>query len=134
MTLQQLIDRAMVLIGAVASGDSATATESAEMLSALNQMHTTWALDDKDLQWPPQDTLGDTYPLPLWTEEPVIYNLAVRGATLFNLPIPVGVAIIASEGQKFIAKTLINSNLLDKDMRHMPAGGGRWNILTDSVR
>ena len=72
MTLQQMVNRAMTLIGALDSGGTPTTDESADMLSALNQMLTMWALDDKDLQWPPQDTLGDTYPLPLWTEEPVI--------------------------------------------------------------
>jgi len=105
-----------------------------ELLRALNQMLTMWAQEDKDLQWPPQDTLSDTYPLPLWTEEAVTYNLAVRGATLFDLAAPPDVAFIASESQKFIAKTLINNNLVQKDMSHMPAGGGRWNILTDSIR
>jgi len=134
MTLQQILDRAGVLIGAVESGDSLTAEESADMLSALNGMHAMWAMEDKDLQWPPQDTLSDTYPLELWTEEPVIYNLAVRGATLLSLAVPPDVAFIASEGEKFIAKTLINNNLLPLDMRHMPAGGGRWNIITDSLR
>lgn len=132
MTLQQLLDRAGVLIGAVESGDSLTADESADLLSALNQMMSMWALEDKDLKWPPQDTLGDTYPLDLWTEEPVIYNLAVRAATLFDLAVPPDVAFIANSGESFIAKTLINNSLLPRDMSHMPAGGGRWNIITDS--
>jgi hypothetical protein len=133
MNLQQAINQAMFLIGAVDSGNDATATESADMLRALNQMLAMWKQEDKDLQWPPQDTLTDTYPLPMWTEQPVIYNLATLGATLFNLPVPPDVAFIASEGQKFIAKTLINNNLTQKDMSHMPAGGGRWNIVTDSL-
>jgi len=134
MTLQSLLNRAGVLIGAVESGDSLTATESADLLSALNGMMTMWAQDDKDLQWPPQDTLTDTYPLPVWTEEAVIYNLAVRGATLFDLAVPPDVAFIANNGEKFIAKVLINSNLIPLDMKHMPSGSGRWNILTDAYR
>lgn len=134
MILQELIDKSVLLFGGIDSGDSATTTESADMLSALNGMHAIWALDDKDLQWPPQDTLGDTYPLSLWTEEAVIYNLSVRGATLFNLPVPPDVAFIAREGEKFIAKTLINNKLLPRDMSHMPAGAGRWSIFTDSFR
>lgn len=134
MTLQQLLDRAGVLIGAVESGNSLTAAESSDLLSALNGMMTMWAQDDKDLQWPPQDTLTDTYPLPLWTEEPVVYNLAVRAATLFDLSVPPDVAFIANKGESFIAKTLINNNMIPLDMSHMPAGGGRWNIITDSWR
>lgn len=134
MTLQQLINKAMLLIGAVDSGSSATADESADMLSALNSMMAMWALDDKNLQYPPQDTLTDDYPLSPWTEEPVIYNLAVRGATLFDLSVPPDVAFIATNGQSFITKTLINNNLIPIDMAHMPAGGGRWNIITDSTR
>lgn len=134
MTLQADIDQACILIGAVDSGNSATTTETADMLTAWNQMMQMWKQDDKDLQWPPQDTVGDSYPLPLWTKEAVIYNLAVRGATLFNVPVPPDVAYIASEGKKFIEKTLINNKVLPLDMSHMPAGGGRSNILTDSIR
>lgn len=134
MTLQQMINQAMLLIGGVAAGDDATPTESADLLRALNQMMAMWAVEDKDLKYPPQDTLGDTYPLDLWTEEPVVYNLAVRAATLFDLAVPPDVAFIAGEGQKFIAKTLINNNLVPLDMSHMPAGGGRWNIVSDSIR
>ncbi len=132
MTIQQLIDQALFLIGAVESGNSATAAESADMIRSVNQMMTMWAMEDKDLKWPPQDTLTDTYPLELWTEEAVVYNLAVRGATLFNLSVPPDVAFIASEGQKFISKTLINNNTTPIDMSHMPYSGNRWNILTDS--
>ena len=134
MTIQEMINQAMILIGALESGQSPTSAESADMLRALNQMMTMWAENDMDLQYPPQDTLGDTYPLPLWTEEPVIYNLAVRGATLFDLPVPPDVAFIAQEGQSFVAKILINNKTTQKDMSHLPAGGGRWNIITDSVR
>jgi len=124
----------MFLIGAVESGEDATPEESADMLRALNQMLTMWAQEDKDLQWPPQDTLTDAYPLPQWTEQPIAYNLAVLGATLFNLAVPPDVAFIANSGESFIAKTLINNNLVPLDMSHMPAGGGRWNIITDSWR
>lgn len=134
MTLQQLINQSMYLIGAVDSGSDATATESADMLQSLNQMMTMWTEEDKDLKWPPQDTLTDTYPLPMWTEQPVIYNLAVLGATLFNLPVPPSVAVMADQGQRFISKTLINADLQPLDMSHMPAGGGRWNILTDTIQ
>lgn len=134
MTLQKFLDWAGFLIGAVESGESLTAAESDDLLRALNSMLTMWAKEDKDLQWPPQDTLTDTYPLQLWTQEPVVYNLAVRAATLFSLPVPPDVAFIASEGQKFVAKTLINNKTEQKDMSHMPSGGGRWNIITDSIR
>ena len=130
MTIQELINKAMLHIGAVKSGSDATPTESADMLSALNSMMAMWAKEDKDLQFPPQDTLTDTYPLPMWTEEPVIYNLSIRGATLFDLPIPADVAMMASNGQSFIAKTLINAKLESKDMTHMPGGESR-SILTD---
>jgi hypothetical protein len=134
MTNQKMLDRAMFLIGNLEAGETTTAADSADLLAALNGMMAMWALEDKDLQYPPQDTLTDTFPLPLWTEEPIAYNLAMRAATLFSLPVPPDVAFIARSGEIFIAKTLINNKLLPLDMRHMPAGGGRWSIVTDSVR
>lgn len=133
MTNQELIERAMILIGALDSGGTPTSAELSDMLSALNQMMAMWAENDMNLQFPPQDTLGDTYPLQLWTEEPVAYNLAVRAATLFDLPVPPDVAFMANEGASFIAKKLINDALEPADLSHMPAGGGRWNIITDSI-
>lgn len=134
MTIQEALNQAALLIGAIESGGSLTADESADLLRALNQMMAMWAEDDKDLQWPPQDTLTDDFPLQMWTEQPIVYNLAVLGATLFDLPVPNHVAFIAGEGQSFIAKTLINNKTEDKDMSHLPSGGGRWSIITDSRR
>lgn len=134
-TNQQTINNAMFHIGAVDSGNDATPEESADMLAALNKMMAMWAQQDKDLNFPPQDTLSDTLPAPLWAEEAIEYNLAIRGATLFSLPVTPDVAVMARESASFIAQQVINLNLKPADMSHMPYGeGNRWNILTDEFR
>lgn len=54
-TAQTLIDRAMRLIGAVASGESPTTQESTDALTALNNMIESWQLD-RLLVWAYVDT------------------------------------------------------------------------------
>lgn len=135
MTNQQAIDQALFFVGVIQAGASGTATDSADALRLLNQMMAQWALDDKDLQFPPQDTLADTFPIPLWAEEGVVANLAIRSAAQHGKPVSNDLFALAKNGRDFIAKTLINTKLESKDMSHMPVGtGARWNILTDTLR
>ena len=135
MTNQQAIDKALFMVGILSAGDSANATDSADMLDQLNQMMASWAVDDKDLQFPPQDTLSDTFPVPAWAEEGVISNLAIRAAALFEVAVPQQTAMIAMDGLKLIAKTIINANMKPLDMWHMPRGiRSRFDIITGFTR
>jgi len=131
MTNQDAIDQAMRYAGILAAGDSATATDSADMLTELNQMLAAWAVDDKDLQFPPQDTLSDTFPVQAWAEGAVISNLGTRACAAFELPVSQELAMLASNGRNIVAKVLIGANMRPLDMSHMPKGAGnRGNILT----
>ncbi len=87
-TGQSLIDRALRLIGAVASGESPTATESSDALAALNSMIESWNLErlmiyayqDKTFTLVPSDptvTLGGTTP-DIDTRPIKIENLFIR--------------------------------------------------------
>ena len=127
MTNQDAIDQAMFYAGILSAGDSANATDSADMLTQLNQMMAAWSVDSKDLQFPPQDTLTDTFPVPAWAESGVIANLGIRACTLFEMTVTQQLAVLASEGYKLIAKTLINKGLEPRDMSHMPQGSEYYN-------
>ena len=124
MTNQEAIDQALYSLGILQEGQSANATMSATCLDLLNQMMTAWAVEDKDLQFPPQDTLGDTFPVPVWAESAVIDNLAISAASTLNGYISQALAIRASNGESLVVKTLINAGLQPADMSHMPVGNG----------
>lgn len=133
MTNQELIDKSLYELAVLDSGDSATANDSADMLDILNGMMAMWALSDKDLQWPPQDTLSDTAPLPRWAEQGVIANLAVEAAPTFQMKVTPELIRKADLGAAAIARILINEKLEGADMSHLPLGrNSRWNIETDT--
>ena len=133
-TNQQIIDKALSDLGVIESSDSANATDSADALVDLNNMMAEWRISDKDLDWFSQDTLSATIPIPDWAEDAVIKNLAVKCSTTFRTPVTQMVVQQAEEGRNLVARTLINLNLGQADMTHMPQGEGRYgrNILTDS--
>jgi hypothetical protein len=134
-TNQSLIDLALGKIGVVEGGDSADATDSATALGVLNRMMAEWRERSMDMNWFTQDTLGDTAPLPEWAEEGIISNLAVRSASDFRVIVSNELASEALLGRRTIGNTLINQELDNADMSHMPYGEGRlsrYNIETDS--
>jgi len=135
MTNQELIDKALQEISAVDSGSSATAAESADMLDMLNSMMAKWSMDSMDLQFPPQDTLGDTCPIPTWAEEAVISNLAMTASPSFvSSYISPLLAAKASMGLLLVKRVCINSELRPVDLSYLPGGSAtssNYNINTD---
>ena len=133
MTNQELIDKAAFEIFLIEAGNSLGATDSAAALDVINEMFAAWAVTDMDMQIPPQDTLGDTIPVPIWAVKGVISNLAVDMAVPFQSVVTQGLATKAGEGQSLIARVLLNNRIEGLDMTHMPLGTGRYihNILTD---
>ena len=134
MTNQELIDKAGLEIEIIESGNSLDATDSADALDTMNQMISAWSVSDMDMQIPPQDTLGDTIPIPIWATEGIVSNLAIKLAVTFNALVTNDLATKAREGRNLIARVLINNKLVGADMTHLPLGQGRYrhNILTDS--
>jgi len=134
ITNQALIDQALGQLGIVESSDAASATDSADAMTYLNQMMAEWKVSGKDLDFFSQDDLTDTCPIPAWAEHAVMSNLARYVAPLFRVPLPPEVAVLAAQGDNVISRTLFNLNLEQADMRHLPQGDGRYgrNILTDS--
>ena len=134
-TNQQIIDSALSKLGVIEAGETANATDSATTLGVLNAMLHEWKYRDMDFNWFTQDTLSDTAPIPEWALEGVRSNLAVRAASDFRAQVPPALLSEATEGRRTIGNTLINLNLDNVDMSHLPLGSGRfsrYNIDTDS--
>lgn len=134
-TNQNLIDAALRKLGVVEYSASADATDSATALDVLNRMMHEWRNRSMDFNWFTQDTLGDTAPIPDWAEEGVISNLAVRAANDFRAMVTQGLFDEAMKGRRTIGNALINQELDNADMSHLPFGDGResrYDIETDA--
>lgn len=132
MTNQGLIDQALIEVGIIDEGSSGTSTQSNDALAKLNQMMAEWAVSDMDLHQFPQDTLGDTSPLPSWAIGGVINSLAVILAPSYSVPVSTLLYEKEKSGKNLIGVTLINAKLENTDMSHLPTGGYRQgNILND---
>jgi len=128
-----LITDALGEIGAVADGQTASASQLADGLKALNRMMAIWTEDDMDIGWFPQDTGSDTAPVPIWAEEAVQANLGIKLASLFRISVTNELIDKAVTGKSFVAKKCINHKLEGVDMDHLPYGGGKfYDIDTDT--
>jgi len=134
LTNQELLDKAALEVEIIESGNSLVTPDVEDALDVMNQMFSAWTVSDMDMQIPPQDTLGDTIPIPIWATEGIISNLAVKFGVVFNALVTNDLARKAENGLNLIARTLINNKLEGADMTHMPLGTGRYrhNILTDT--
>ena len=132
-TIQKAIDRAAGELSIVEGGDELNPTDSAEAMQFLNTMMAAWKYSSRDFNWFPQDDLTATLPVPVWAEEAIISNLAVICGPEFRSPITNDLATKAKNGLNMITRTLMNLNLEQADMTHLPQGRdtGR-NILTDA--
>jgi len=130
-TNQQIIDKALGELEIVEAGDSANATDSADAMTVLNQMMAAWGVSDMDFNFFPQDTLSDTCPIPDWSEEGVISNLAIKLSVPFNAAVSQMLFDKALEGRNLIGRTFINLNLEGSDMTHLGHNYRRYNINTD---
>ena len=134
MTNQDVINSALFELMAISQGQTPQATESADMLAKLNQMMAAWAMQDKDIGFPPQTVLTASCPIPVWAEMGVICNLAIYAASSFVNGVVTNTLLSkADEGMRLIGNKLISLNRQPSDMSHLPMGRGRWrhNITTD---
>ena len=133
-TVQETIDAALQKIGVIEYSDTANATDSTDALTDLNDMMAEWKVSDMDLDYFPQDDLTATMPNPDWADSAIKSNLAIKCSTTFRARVPQNVYDEAREGKNLVARTLINLNLEQADMTHLPQGEGKFgrSILTDS--
>lgn len=134
ITVQATIDKALADLSVIEYSDTANATDSADALVDLNAMMAEWKVSDMDLDYFPQNDLTATMPIPDWAESAVKSNLAIKCSTTFRAQVTQAVFDEAREGKNLVVRTLLNLNLEQADMRHLPQGEGRFgrNILTDS--
>lgn len=132
MTNQELINKALATLRVVETGQAASAGDSAIALDALNRMCAEWKNQSKDLNWFPQDTLGDTVPVEDWALNALIYGLAVYSAPEFNATVTATVGGMADHAIGQLENVLINLSLDGADMTHLPLGDTtfRTNIET----
>ena len=134
-TNQQLIDAALGKIGVIEAGETANATDSATTLTILNQMMEEWSQRSMDFNWFTQTSLTDATPIPKWAEKGITANLAVNAASDFRVTVTPELGEEAMKGIRTIGNTLINGNLENTDMSHLPQGEGRYSrydINTDT--
>lgn len=127
MTNQELINLALIKLRVIEAGVDASATDSATTLGVLNRMMAEWRQRSMDVNWFAQDSLTDTAPLPDYAEEGVAANLAVRAASDFSAVVTQQTYDEARDGKRTIANTLININLDNADMSHLPQGEGKYS-------
>lgn len=130
MTNQELLDYAAYELGYIEYGASLDATDAADALATLNDMMAEWEINDKYMDWFPQDTLGDTAPIPAWASSGVKSSLAMRLGAVFNVAPSQALALKADIGERTIANHVINTDLTGSDMSHL-GHSGRWDIETD---
>jgi len=128
MTNQELIDRALIAAGIIEAGAAGDATDSADALEMLNEMMADWDKGSIKLNWFTQDTLGETVPVPIWARGAVITNLAIHWCDEAQINAPAGLERRADVLRTSLARTLINKNLDNADMTHLPMGSGRTGI------
>lgn len=132
-TNQQVVTYSMQEINAIYEGQSPTAAQSTDAMNMMNRMLADWAENDMDMNYPPQDTLTATCPIPLYAEDAVITNLAVRLCPSFEKPVSAELYERADKAKRKLATVLMNLKLEQADMSHLPQGNSkfRYNIETD---
>ena len=134
LTNQNVMDKAATKLGVIEQGASLGTTDTADVLSVLNQMMTLWRETDKDLNWFEQTDATETCPIPDWSELAVITQLAIHASTTLKAPVDQILYDEASKAMNGMMTVLINQKLDNTDMSHLPYGSGRfglWDIDTD---
>lgn len=135
VTNVQVVTDALRSLNVIREGQTPNANQSANVLRQLNQMMFAWEADGTVLGYFEQTTPSDTCPIPQWSEQGVTYQLAIFIAGDYGAdPLP-SVIKRADDGYQTILRTVENLRLEGADMRHLPAGSGKfgdgYDITTD---
>lgn len=138
-TYSEFITDALIELGRLGEGQTASAYQGKTGLNALNSMMEELKANDMDFHWHEAKlaNIGETVPVPEWAREGLISMLAVKLSPKMRAPVTREVRDKAIAGKKTIGARLINQQLTNADMSHMPRGTGHlqgqaYDITTDS--
>ena len=97
ITVKDVVKRALRLLSITQAGESPSAPEFTDTLSALNSMLFGWQLDAIRLEHVELYS-DDVLPYEESHEEPIIYNLATRIAPEFGVAVSREVGVVAARG------------------------------------
>lgn len=95
-------------------------------VEALNYMLLSWQSDSINLGFSKIHAAGQSVQLPETAEEAVVYNLAVRLAPEYQIPIPPEVAAIARENKQRLERQSLEP--LEASVSQLPGSRRRFNI------
>lgn len=131
-TNAQIIGDALSLLKVIAEGETPSAEHSAHGLRKLNQMLATWEVDGIALGYHAQTDATATCPIPDWAEKGVYGSLAIEVAADYGAQLSAEAMKTADDGYTLILRRIISLGMQGSDMSHLGAGGGRYNINTDT--
>lgn len=97
-TVAAVVARALRLVRMLDPNESPEAVDMQTGIEALNAMMVRWEADGVSVGWTPVSGPGDTLPAPDECEEPIVFNLAVRLAVEYSVPLPAKVEEMAVFG------------------------------------
>lgn len=106
-TGQEIIDRALLLIGAKVKGQASAADDVADALIALNTMLRRWEAKGIGMGWTELSGASLNISIPTEAEEAVAYNLAIRLAPEYGRSVSQEVATIADDGYRALLNDAI---------------------------
>lgn len=132
----ELITDALREINVINEVQTPSAAQGEQCLRKLNRMMEKWKEDGITLGWFAQSDTTDTAPIPDWSELLVTLGLAIRCAPQYGGSITPETAAAFSSSMNTVKRKLINEQLDNADMSHMPIGQGhfdsRYDILNDT--
>lgn len=132
-TNTQLITDSLRLMKVLAEGETPSAEQASDALRSLNQMMASWEADTINLGYFAQTDTTATCPIPDWAEQGVYGKLAIRLCPEYGASLSPEALNVVDEGYTLILRRLILLGMTPADMSHLGAGGGKYNIETDSL-
>lgn len=126
MTNSDLIKGALALIGVLGEGEDPSAEQGALGIQVLNGIMADWEQDGVNLEYYPQETLGDETPVPAHALVGVQGFLAVALAPYYGKPIT---AEFIASNEKFYSRLVrdaVRDSMEEADLSHRPLGEARW--------